>query len=262
MEANQPEIWRILQERMEPAVWYEVQDLYEMVDGAIDLDDEDLEPAAETTPNQPRWQRQVRNVLQYRKDRGELEWDEEGRYRQPADTGDTEALSSETDLTVEDRLGEVLSDPPERTQRSLPPPTFKPYSGDSAASHAQRERTGRSGERFVAKYERARLKEEDYSDLAAKVEIISITEGDGLGYDVRSFDTEGNELLIEVKATTGGRKEPFYLTRNELERSRKDAERYRIYRVYDLQDEPRLFVLEPPFEEVCNMEPVEWWVTP
>ena len=44
------------------------------------LDDEDLEPQAPGS-DIPKWKRNVRNVLQYRKKTGEIEWDGEAKYR-------------------------------------------------------------------------------------------------------------------------------------------------------------------------------------
>ena len=40
--------------------------------------------------------------------------------------------------------------------------------------------------------------------LAARVDRVSETRGDGLGYDVLSFETSGRERLIEVKTTNYG----------------------------------------------------------
>ena len=38
--------------------------------------------------------------------------------------------------------------------------------------------------------------------LESKIEWVSQTQGDGAGYDIRSFDEAGNEIVIEVKTTT------------------------------------------------------------
>jgi hypothetical protein len=68
---------------------------------------------------------------------------------------------------------------------------------------------------------------------------------DGPGYDIRSFDPQtGAELLIEVKTTAGGPSTAYFFTDNELRVSREEADRYRLYRVYDFGDDPSYFVLE------------------
>ncbi len=50
----------------------------------------------------------------------------------------------------------------------------------------------RLGEQFVVEIERKRLLEARRDDLAAKVEWVAETLGDGLGYDVLSFN-EAND---------------------------------------------------------------------
>lgn len=63
---------------------------------------------------------------------------------------------------------------------------------------------------------------------------VSVVEGDGLGYDIRSWDKNGTEIHIEVKTTTGNRKDGFDITPNEVAASREENIIYRIYRIYDL----------------------------
>ena len=71
-----------------------------------------------------------------------------------------------------------------------------------AANH----RLGRLGEQFAVELERKRLLSSGRDDLAKKVECISDTNGDGLGFDVLSFDeVDDSERLIEVKTTTMGK---------------------------------------------------------
>jgi len=59
-----------------------VDAIYDIVLGRLKIDDEDLEPQA---PGQatPKWKRNVRNVLQRRKGKGDIEWDGAGMYRLP-----------------------------------------------------------------------------------------------------------------------------------------------------------------------------------
>lgn len=65
-----------------------------------------------------------------------------------------------------------------------------------------------AGAEFVVRYEIARLSRENQERLAGKVERVSNTRGDGLGYDVLSFDGDGKERLIEVKTTRYGASTP------------------------------------------------------
>lgn len=83
--------------------------------------------------------------------------------------------------------------------------------------------------------ERKRLESEGRNDLAAKVEHVSKTIGDGLGYDIKSFENvDGTyvEKYIEVKTTTGGKNKPFDISANEVEVSEEKSDNYYIYRFY------------------------------
>lgn len=125
---------------------------------------------------------------------------------------------------------------------------------------SERERSnrklGRMGEKFVLDFEKRRLDEHGRDDLASRVEWVARTQGDGLGYDVVSFDeTTDSERLIEVKTTNQGRRAPFYLTANEYGVSGSDPQRFRLYRVFDFSNNPRIFILEPPLESKCMMQP-------
>lgn len=90
------------------------------------------------------------------------------------------------------------------------------------------------GEQIVLNYEKNRLK--DYPDLAKKVEHVSQTKGDGLGYDILSFDAHGNQIYIEVKTTTQGKETPFYISDNELKFASQHLDNYFLYRVYNFGD--------------------------
>lgn len=95
---------------------------------------------------------------------------------------------------------------------------------------------GDEGELFVLEYEKECVKK--YNLPSAKnVRHISVDEGDGLGYDILSYDSQGNEIYIEVKTTEGGEKTSFYITANELLKSEQEKEKYFLYRVYNFDIE-------------------------
>ncbi|MDX1587799.1 MAG: DUF3883 domain-containing protein [Oleiphilaceae bacterium] len=109
---------------------------------------------------------------------------------------------------------------------------------------------GESGESFVIEFERYRLANSGRKDLANEVEWRSKTQGDGLGYDIRSFDpSQDTELFLEVKTTNSGKYQPFFLSENERAFSNDFAEDYRLYRVYELMSHPRLFILPGAVEQ-------------
>lgn len=104
-------------------------------------------------------------------------------------------------------------------------------------NNKEKKRIGDLGELFVIQFERDKLKKANQPKLAKKVAHHSKDKGDGLGYDVLSFDEAGNKMFIEVKATEGNKNTSFFITRNELERSKQEQENYFIYRVYNFNDE-------------------------
>jgi hypothetical protein len=117
---------------------------------------------------------------------------------------------------------------------------------------------GLAGELFVLNFERARLILSGRENLAESVEHVPVTQGDGLGFDIRSFELDGSDRFIEVKTTAYGKQTPFFLSSNELRTSRKRHDRYHLYRTFRFRDDPRLFVLSGPLDTVCTLEPVQY----
>jgi hypothetical protein len=115
---------------------------------------------------------------------------------------------------------------------------------------------GQAGEQQVYDHEQRKLFDAGRKDLAKKVRWVSQVDGDGAGYDIRSFDSTGAERLIEVKTTRGGNMTPFYLSRNENDFAKEKPEAFRLYRLYDFSKLPKLFTLKPPLEAVLQLEPL------
>ncbi|CAN5192701.1 DUF3883 domain-containing protein [soil metagenome] len=117
---------------------------------------------------------------------------------------------------------------------------------------------GRLGEQHVLNHKIARLVAADRMDLATKVEWTADVRGDGAGYDIRSFEPDGSDRLIEVKATRGGPTTDFFLTRTEREVSEERPDAWHLYRLHTLPVTPRLFVLPPPLEASVRLEAENW----
>lgn len=91
--------------------------------------------------------------------------------------------------------------------------------------------SGRLGEEFVVRLERHRLTTAGRDDLAAKVKWAADEFGDGLGFDVLSFDGgDESEKLIEVKTTGLGKFFPFYVTSNEVRCSVDMTDQFHLFR--------------------------------
>ncbi len=130
------------------------------------------------------------------------------------------------------------------------------------ALEARNASLGAAGEKFVLRYEQARLIHGGKDQLADRIEHVSATVGDREGFDIRSFELNGKDRLIEVKTTAYGKETPFYLTRNELETSRDRARHYHLYRVFRFRADPRLFSVRGALDKSCVLDPVQYmgWV--
>jgi len=85
---------------------------------------------------------------------------------------------------------------------------------------------------------------------------------DGEGYDILSFDENGNEICIEVKTTKGNEKTPFYLSQNEKLFFEKNFNKYMIYRLYnyDLDNNYADFFIIKDFDKELLFQPTEFKV--
>lgn len=131
-------------------------------------------------------------------------------------------------------------------------PSFSAAKRDYLEQESRNRSLGHAGETMVLELEARRLHEAGKKALSERVEHVSKTQGDGLGYDILSFEENGEERLIEVKTTGFGQLTPFYVSRNELARSKADADRFRLYRVFDFRNKPRIFEMRGDIEDHCK----------
>lgn len=117
---------------------------------------------------------------------------------------------------------------------------------------------GAAGEEFVLAYERHRLHELGKPKLSDKVEQVSKTKGDGLGFDILSFDPDGKERFVEVKTTSFGKETPFYVSRNEAEFSAAYADQFQLYRLFEFRKQPRMFKLNGKIQDKVRLDPVSY----
>ncbi len=92
---------------------------------------------------------------------------------------------------------------------------------------------GRSGTRsLVLRHERHRLLREGRPDLAQQVVHVAAVEGDGAGYDIRSYDSAGAPSFIEVKTTRGPATAASFVTPNAVAFSRAHSVEYMLMRIF------------------------------
>lgn len=153
----------------------------------------------------------------------------------------------------------VKSEAPARQHRATEPsiaPLFKAVKRDYFEREARNQSLGLAGEEFIVQFEHWRLNELGQQRLADRVEHVAQTKGDGLGYDILSFDSNGKERLIEVKTTTFGRDTPFFVSRGELALSHGAKDQFHLYRLFEFRKAPRMFDLAGSLDQHCQLDPV------
>jgi hypothetical protein len=128
-----------------------------------------------------------------------------------------------------------------------------------------RRNTGAEGERLVLDFEVNRLLEKFRADLAGQVRHVSAEQGDGLGYDILSFNSDGTPRHIEVKSTTDSPDAAFYLSKRELDHMIENQSTSFIYHVFLNRDHPELSSVRIyPAMDVLNFRrtPTQYRVNP
>ena len=139
---------------------------------------------------------------------------------------------------------------------------------DFDALNKYKKKVGDVGEQIVMQYEREYLRLHGREDLARKIVHSSIELGDGLGYDIKSYDLSGTEKFIEVKSTKKDNQNDFYMPDNEMKMANKifaEGGLYKIYRVYDIDENKltaKICQYDPPIPDgLFEMVPVTWKVS-
>lgn len=101
---------------------------------------------------------------------------------------------------------------------------------------------GYKGELFVMEQEKKKL--EDLGINRSGYPRHVSLESDSYGYDVLSLSKKGDELYIEVKTTTRAKDDiisnSFYLSAHEYKTYQENKNIYKIFRVFDLENNPYL----------------------
>ena len=120
---------------------------------------------------------------------------------------------------------------------------------------------GLSGEEAVMNYENERLRK---LNIAKSVRHISKELGDSEGYDILFYDENGEEIFIEVKTTRLPESRAFFITKNELEFSKKHSAKYLLYRLFDFNSithQGNFFILIGDMNTVCALTPIVYEAT-
>jgi hypothetical protein len=152
------------------------------------------------------------------------------------------------DKELPERIAEIL----------IPARKYIARKSNYAKQESLNRKLGESGEEFVIEFEKYRMRSAGREDLEKEIEWSSKEQGDGLGYDVRSFLIKDNvvmekEHFIEVKTTNRGKYQPFFISQNEVSFSKDYSDQYSLFRVYDFKTKARLFELRGAVEKHVNL---------
>lgn len=167
--------------------------------------------------------------------------------------------SSNRNKKIELRLENVIEIPPQKVEHHINNIYYQPV---SRTPHQETSNIiiGDTGEEAVADYERDLLRRIGQAELAGRVEIVSKTIGDGLGYDVLSFDQYGNKKFIEVKTTrSNALTDNFTFTKGELKFLIKNPDTAFVYCVFGItKNSPRVKIYPAGLFSGKTFETVEY----
>ncbi|MCP3176883.1 DUF3883 domain-containing protein [Desulfuromonas sp. KJ2020] len=170
---------------------------------------------------------------------------------------------AEIEIPSVESILRALVETPKHEDRSPPKiketqAVYHPGKVDYLSRDAANENLGLAGERFALQFEKARLIAAGKEILAERVEHSSQVEGDGLGFDIRSFEENGKDRLVEVKTTKFSRYTPFYVTPNELKVSAERDKDYYLYRVFQFVKTPRLYIAQGCLDRQFTLTPSQY----
>jgi len=132
----------------------------------------------------------------------------------------------------------------EQTIPNKPTTKYKNRKTDYVKQSKKFKRIGDRGEQVVLKAERHFLEKNGKHKLADKIDHISKRD-DSLGYDIVSYDLEGNKIFIEVKSTLKPvGQSSIYISANELEVA-VNKKNYYFYIIYNVGDKiPKIWKID------------------
>ena len=170
---------------------------------------------------------------------------------------------SDTNFNIEINKGINLTEAPQKKDKKnkegLKKSVFKITKiHNNPESDKKRKELGDEGELSIIEYEKEKLKNCNREDLVEK--IIHVSElNDSAGYDILSYDENGDQIFIEVKTTEGPVGTDFYISPGEIKFSKDNIEKYFLYRIYHFDRKEKkglLYIKRGNVEENFNLTPM------
>ena len=141
-------------------------------------------------------------------------------------------------------------------------PREKGIRRDYLQRDSQNRKLGLAGELTVVEFERQRLMRLGKERLASRVEHVSESRGDGLGFDVLSFDQDGAKRMIEVKTTRYSSEIPFFVNGNEVAASNYFGNSFHLYRLFQFEKRAGMYTLRGAISDSCVLQATEYRAAP
>lgn len=149
----------------------------------------------------------------------------------------------------------IIDDEPIISKLEEDEPTYKPIKTNYLEKEQNNRKLGEEGEKLVIAYERWRLINAGKDGLAEKIEWVSKDLGDGTGYDILSKNINGTDRFVEVKTTKLIKETPIYLTKKEMSFASIKAKNFYLYRVFNFNTNPQLFIKNGQYKDFCKLIP-------
>jgi len=130
-------------------------------------------------------------------------------------------------------------------------------SPDYALRDKKNKKLGDLGEELVVRYEKKTLVSLNREDLADKVIHVAKLEGDGAGYDIKSYNLDGSVKYIEVKSTRGNINTDFFMSPREIKFSKINKNNFFLYRVFDItkNNDGKFYIVQGDVTEEFTTHP-------
>jgi len=146
----------------------------------------------------------------------------------------------------------LIDKSPSRTKPIEKEPSFQPIRINYLAKEQNNRNLGEKGEQLVYDYEKWRLIKIGKENLSEKIEWVSKEKGDGVGFDILSKNNNGTDRFIEVKTTKLAKETPIYFSRTEWKFATIKGNEFYLYRVFNFNDKPQLFIKQGNYESFCT----------
>lgn len=181
------------------------------------------------------------------------------------DTTNIDVLDTPIEETAEEVAMSITTPHETRTkQKASKEKVRRKENIDYAEQQRISQKIGDRGEELVLMSEIQKVKEWGLpAEMVEQVRRVSL-ESDDYGFDILSFDKDGNERYLEVKSTKQNKKDfSFILTRNEFDHAKSYGEQYSFVIVFDILKNPRIWYMGNPFLEEpykVNIQPTQYKV--